>query len=89
MQRFKPSFASFRYFDASGTLLQSIQEYEQTFDAKKRRDLAVQALKGLHDEAVWVFLWQIEELMGISKKVKGFKMRAANFIWARDAYVEA
>ena len=57
-------------------------------DAKKRRDLAVQALKGLHDEAVWVFLWQIEEIMGISKKVTRFKMRADNFIWARDAYVE-
>jgi peptide/nickel transport system substrate-binding protein len=89
VQRFKPSFASFRYFDASGDLLKSIQDYEQTFDAKKRRELAVQALKGLHDEAVWVFLWQIEELMGISKKVKGFKMRADNVIWARDAYVEA
>ena len=62
---------------------------EGQLDAKKRRDLAVQALKGLHDEAVWVILWQLEELMGISKKVKGFKMRADNFIWARDAYVEA
>ena len=62
---------------------------EGQLDAKKRRDLAVQALKGLHDEAVWVFLWQIEELIGISKKVKGLKMRTDNFIWARDAYVEA
>jgi hypothetical protein len=38
---------------------------------------------------VWVFLWQLEELMGVSKKVKGFKMRPDNVIWARDAYVEA
>ena len=25
----------------------------------------------------------------VGKKVKGFKMRADNFLWARDAYVEA
>jgi hypothetical protein len=30
-----------------------------------------------------------QHLYGISKKVKGFKMRPDNFIWARDAYVEA
>jgi peptide/nickel transport system substrate-binding protein len=89
VQRFKPDFATFRYFDASGDLLKSIQEYERTFDAKRRQELATQALKGLHDEAVWVFLWQLEELMGVSRKVKGFKMRPDNFIWARDAYVEA
>ncbi len=41
------------------------------------------------DEAVWVTLWQLDELMGVSKKVKGFKMRADNVLWARDAYVEA
>jgi peptide/nickel transport system substrate-binding protein len=89
VQRFKPSFQSFRYFDASGDLLKAIQDYEQTFDAKRRRELAVQALRGLHDEAVWVFLYQLEELMGVSRKVKGFKMRPDNVIWARDAYVEA
>ncbi len=89
VQRFKPNFASFRYFDASGALLKAIEEYEQTFDPKRRRELAMQALKGLHEEAVWVFLWQLEELMGVSKRVKNFKMRPDNLIWARDAYVEA
>jgi hypothetical protein len=48
----------------------------------------MQALKGLHEEAVWIFLWQLDELMGVSKKVKGFRMRPDNFIWARDAYAE-
>jgi ABC-type transport system substrate-binding protein len=89
VQRFKPEFASFRYFDASGDLLKAIRDYEQTFDAKRRKELAATALKGLHDEAVWVFLWQLEQLTGVSKKVKGFKIRPDDFIWARDAYVEA
>jgi peptide/nickel transport system substrate-binding protein len=89
VQRFKPDFASFRYFDASGDLLKAIRDYEQTFDAKKRKELAAQALKGLHDEAVWVFLWQLEQLTGVSKKVKGFKIRADDFVWVRDTYVEA
>ena len=54
-----------------------------------RKELAAQALKGLHDEAVWVFLWQLEQLTGVSKKVKGFKIRADDFVWVRDTYVEA
>ena len=89
VQRFKPDFPTFRYFDASGDLLKTIQEYERTFDPKKRKELAAKALKGLHDEAVWVFLWQLDELIGVSKKVKGFKMRPDNVIWVRDTYVEA
>ena len=89
LQRFKPSFTSFRYYDASGDLLKTIEEYDQAFDPKRRRELGTKAQKAVHDEAVWVFLWQLDELMGVSKKVKGFKMRADNFLWARDAYVEA
>jgi ABC-type transport system substrate-binding protein len=89
VQRFKPDFATFRYFDASGDLLKVIRDYEQTFDPKRRRELAAQALKGLHEEAVWLFLWQLEQLTGMSKKVKGFRIRPDDFIWARDAYVEA
>ncbi len=89
VQRFKPDFQTFRYFDASGELLKAIQEYERTFDAKRRKDLGAQALKGLHDEAVWLFLWQLDNLFGLSKKVKGFKMRADDFVWVRDTYVEA
>ena len=88
LQRFKPSFTSFRYYDAAGDLLKTIEDYDQAFDPRRRRELAQKAQQGVHDEAVWVFLWQLEELMGVSKKVKGFKMRADNFIWARDAYAE-
>jgi len=89
VQRFKPDFQTFRYFDASGDLLKTIEEYERTFDAKRRKELGARALTGLHDEAVWLFLWQLDELFGVSKKVKGFKMRPDNFLWVRDAYVEA
>ena len=89
LQRFKPSFTAFRYFDATGDFLKTLQDYDTAFDPKKRKELAVTGLKHAKDEAVWVTLWQLDELMGVSKKVKGFKMRADNVIWARDAYVEA
>jgi peptide/nickel transport system substrate-binding protein len=89
VQRFRPDFQTFRYFDASGDLLKAIQEYERTFDAKRRKELGAQALRGLHEEAVWLFLWQLDELFGVSKKVKGFKMRPDNYLWVRDTYVEA
>ena len=89
VQRFKPDFQTFRYFDASGDLLKTIEEYERTFDPRKRKELGAKALTGLHDEAVWLFLWQLDELFGVSKKVKGFKMRPDNVLWMRDTYVEA
>ncbi len=89
LQRFKPSFTAFRYYDATGDFLKTLQEYDTTFDPKRRRELAAVGLKTARDEAVWVTLWQLDELMGVSKKVKNFKMRADNVIWARDAYVEA
>ncbi len=89
VQRFKPDFQTFRYFDASGDLLKTIEEYERTFDPRKRKELGAKALTGLHDEAVWLFLWQLDELFGVSRKVKGFKMRPDNVLWMRDAYVEA
>jgi len=38
---------------------------------------------------VWLFLWQLDELFGVTRKVKGFKMRPDNVLWMRDAYVEA
>jgi peptide/nickel transport system substrate-binding protein len=89
LQRFKPSFTAFRYYDATGDFLKTLQEYDSTFDPKRRRELAAVGLKAARDEAVWVTLWQLDELIGVSKKVKHFKMRADNVIWARDAYVEA
>jgi peptide/nickel transport system substrate-binding protein len=89
LQRFKPSFTAFRYYDATGAFLKTLEDYDVTFDPKKRRDLAAAGLKGARDEAVWVTLWQLDQLTGVSKKVKGFKIRPDDVIWARDAYVEA
>ena len=42
-----------------------------------------------HDEGAWVYLWQLDELFGMSKKVKNFRMRPDHLMIARDAYVEA
>ena len=89
LQRFKPSFTAFRYYDATGDFLKTLLEYDSAFDPKRRRELAATGLKFARDEAVWVTLYQLDELMGINKKVKGFKMRADNVLWVRDAYVEA
>jgi len=87
-QRFLPSYGSFRYYDAAGELKQLIEEHEQTFDAKKRRDLAAQIQKGLQEEVGWLYLWQLDEIFGVSKKVKNFRMRPDQILWTRDAYVE-
>ena len=88
LQRFKPSFTAFRYFDATGPFMKTLEDYDTAFDPKKRKELAAAGLKFARDEAMWVTLWQLDELMGISRKVKNFKMRADNVLWIRDAYVE-
>ncbi len=88
-QRFLPSYPTFRYFDAEGELRKTIEEHEVTFDRTRRRALAAQVQKGLHDEAVWLFLWQLNENFGVTKKLHGFRMRPDHLIVARDAYVEA
>ena len=88
-QRFLPTYGSFRYYDAAGELKQVIEEHEQTFDAKKRRELAAQVQKGLQEEVGWLYLWQLDEIFGVSRKVKGFRMRPDQILWTRDAYVEA
>ena len=88
-QRFLPTYGSFRYFDAAGQLKQVIEEHEQTFDPKRRRELAAQVQKGLQEEVGWLYLWQLDEMFGVSRKVKNFRMRPDHILWTRDAYVEA
>ncbi len=87
-QRFLTTFPAFRYYDAEGDLRKALLDYEQTFDPAKRKEMAAAIPRTLHDEAVWVFLWQLDEVFGLTKKVKGFKMRADHLIWVRDATVE-
>jgi hypothetical protein len=38
---------------------------------------------------VWLFLWQLDELFGVTRKVKGFRMRPDNVLHMRETYVEA
>lgn len=87
-QRFLPTYPVYRYFDAEGDLQKAIADHEEAFGPAQRKELAAKVQKGLRDEAVWVFLWQLNEIFGMSKKVKGFKMRADHEIWFRDTYVE-
>ncbi len=88
-QRFLPTYASFRYWNAEGELQRLIEEHEQLFDAAKRREVAAQVQRGLQEEVGWLFLWQLDEIFGLSKKVTGFHMRPDHLIWVRDAYAEA
>ena len=37
------------------------------------RSSGAKALKGLHDEAVWLFLWQLDELFGVSQEGQGLQ----------------
>ena len=37
----------------------------------------------------WLYLWQLDEIFGMSRKVKGFRMRPDHILWTRDAFVEA
>jgi len=87
-QRFLPTYGSFRYFDAAGDLRRVIAEHEQAFGAGKRRELAAQVQKGLQEEVGWLYLWQLDEIFGMSRTVKGFRMRPDHILWTREASVE-
>jgi len=88
LQRFLPTYPTFRYYHASGDLKDNLEKYSQTFPKDERAKLAAVCQQELHDEAVWVFLYQLDENFGLKKKVKGFKMRPDHLIIARDAYIE-
>ena len=76
-----------RIEDATGELAKQIEARETEFDPAKRQDLAAKTQQGLRDEAVWVFLYQLDELFGMNKKVEGFKMRADHELHLQDVYV--
>jgi len=66
----------------------AIEFHEQAFGAGKRRELAAQVQKGLHEEVGWLYLWQLDEIFGMSRTVKGFRMRPDHILWTREASVE-
>ncbi len=87
-QRFLPTYPRYRYYDAQGDLRKTIAEYEETFDPVKRKEMAARIQKELHDEAIWLFLYQLDELFGMNKKVKNFKMSPDQMLRFHDTYVE-
>lgn len=89
LQRFLPSYPSFRYFDATGTLAEGLAKYGSIFPRDERAKLAAELQKSVHDAAPWLFLYQLNENFGIRKAVKGFRMRPDHMMVVRDAYVEA
>ncbi len=89
LQRFLPTYPTFRYFNATGELKNNLETFSHTFAKDERAKLAATCQQELHDEAVWVFLYQLDENFGLKKKVKGFQMRPDHLILVRDAYVEA
>lgn len=48
-----------------------LTEARSTFDRKKRRELYSRIQKIIADDAPYVFLWNQETVMGVSKRVKG------------------
>ena len=89
LQRFLPSYPTYRYFDATGTLAQELRDYGSIFPGEQRAKLAAVCQKALHDEAAWLYLWQLNENFGLRKAVHGFHMRPDHLLVVRDAYAEA
>ena len=89
LQRFLPTFPTFRYFNAAGELEQKLRELGSAFAHEERGRLAAACQQAVHDQAAWLFLWQVNENFGVKKTVQGFRMRPDHLIVVRDAYVEA
>jgi len=89
LQRFLPSYPTFRYFDATGQLAQDLAAYAGVFGKPERAKLAAACQQGIHDQAAWIFLWQLNENFGMRKAVQGFRMRPDHLLVVRDAYVAA
>lgn len=87
LQRFLPSYPTFRYFDATGDLAKSLAAYGEVFPKAERARLAAACQQGIHDAAAWIFLWQLNENFGLRKAVSGFRMRPDHMLLVRDASV--
>jgi peptide/nickel transport system substrate-binding protein len=89
LQRFLPTYPTFRYFLADEALAGKLKRYEGVFDRQERAKLAAECQQALHDQAPWVFLWELNENFGLRKGVQGFRMRPDHLIRVQNAYVEA
>lgn len=59
----------------------TIDDARFTFDFEKRRQLLMQALKTIVDDAPWLFLWQPNTLAAARASVKGFAPRADGYMF--------
>ncbi|MBV8717359.1 MAG: ABC transporter substrate-binding protein [Chloroflexi bacterium] len=62
-----------------------IDDARFTFDFEKRRQLLMQALKSIVDDAPWLFLWQPNTLAAARASVKGFTPRADGYMFLNKA----
>ncbi len=75
------------YFLAEGAEREAILNARKEFDEAKRKEYQAQAQKLLWDEAPWLFLYQFDEIYGLTKNVQGFKMSADQITHVEKAYV--
>jgi peptide/nickel transport system substrate-binding protein len=80
--------ARFNYYLPAESTQVIIRKASQEFDSQKRRDLVLQAEKLLWDETPWLSLYQLPEIYGTNKKVKGFKVTPDQLAHYAKAYVE-
>ncbi|MBI3964289.1 MAG: ABC transporter substrate-binding protein, partial [Chloroflexi bacterium] len=76
------------YFISKGQLRENILAQRKEFDATKRAQFQAEVQKELWDEAPWLFLYQIDELFGLNKNVKNFRMAADQVLRVEQAYAE-
>jgi peptide/nickel transport system substrate-binding protein len=88
LQRFLPTYPTFRYYLADAPLAEKLKRYEAVFSVDERAKLAAACQQALHDQAPWVFLWELNENFGLRKGVQGFRMRPDHLIRVQNAYVE-
>jgi peptide/nickel transport system substrate-binding protein len=89
LQRFLPAYPSFRYYLANAALAEKLKRYEGIFAKDERAKLAAECQQMLHEQAPWVFLWELDENFGLRKGVQGFRMRPDHLFRVQNAYVEA
>jgi len=85
---FRPEYGRYVFYHVQGDLRQAVESLDREFDTAKRREIEAKLLKAVRDEAVWVYLYQLDEIFALRKAVKGFKMRGDQHMIVEQAYAE-
>lgn len=88
LQRFTPEYKRFEFYIAGGDTLAAAKKYFTTFDVAQRKQHAQKFAEDLNRQAAWVYLYQLEEIYGLNKKVKNFVMRPDHEVDLRQTYKE-